>query len=106
MPVPEAPVDEHNGAVFGEDNVGTAWQVPAVQPVTETHREEPSAYEVLRPRVSSANLRHAVASLAGCKHVGHSNLSVYHSGCQTWVGQNRLPIESVRDIATLAEAGS
>lgn len=88
-------MNEKDGAVFGENNVRTAWQVPAVQPVTETQREEPAAHEVLRLRILSANLRHAVASLAGCQHVGHSDPSVYHSGCQTWVGQNRLGISQL-----------
>jgi hypothetical protein len=42
---------------------------------------------VLRLRVLSADLRHAVASLAGCQHVGHSDPSVYHSGSRAWVGR-------------------
>jgi len=102
MPMPEAPVDENNGAVFGEDNVGTARQVPAVQPVTETQREEPAAYEALRLRVFSADLRHAVASLARCQNVGHSVPSVYHSGRRVWVGRSRSGCG--RDIAALAGA--
>ena len=69
-------MDEDYGAVFRENNVGTTWQISTMEPVTEAEREESAADEALRLRVLPTNLRHAVAALSGCQHVGHFDSSV------------------------------
>lgn len=35
MLMPEAAVDEHRGTVLREDDIGSAWKAPVVEPVAE-----------------------------------------------------------------------
>ena len=86
MPVPKAAVDKDDGAIFWQDEVGSAGQRFVFRPI---HREavtkavEHRAQGELRFGVASADARHDFGALFGGEdvHVGEViSLSVFRDG--------------------------
>jgi len=67
--MPEAPVDEHHSAVFGQDNVRIAWQVTAMYAESKTLCMQRSPNADLRCGVLALDPRHDAASLLDGEHV-------------------------------------
>ena len=69
--VPEAAVDEDDGAVFGEDDVGFAGEALVVDAVAEAQAPEGFAEEQLRLGGGGVNGGHVCVALGGGEGVGH-----------------------------------
>lgn len=69
--VPEAAVDEDDGAVFGEDDVGFAGEASVVDAVAEAQAPEGFAEEQLRLGGGGVDGGHVCVALGGCEGVGH-----------------------------------
>lgn len=71
MAVPEAAVDEYDGAVFGEDDVGRAGKGADIQPVTIAPAPQLAPYSLFGTGVLRADVRHTFVPLLGSQKVGH-----------------------------------
>jgi hypothetical protein len=71
--VPKATVNEHDRPVLRKDEIRTPRQVSIVKPIPITNSKESVADYALRLCVLSADPRHAVAALFGCKYITHVN---------------------------------
>ena len=69
--VPEAAVDEDDGAVFGKDDVGLAGEAFVVDTEAEAQAPEGFAEEQLRLRGGGVDGGHVCVALGGCEGVGH-----------------------------------
>lgn len=66
--VPEAAVDEDDGAVLGQHEVGLAGKVPVVEPVPVPFAPQLGPHNLLRGRVPGADAGHVVGALGGGGH--------------------------------------
>ncbi len=83
MAVPEAAVDEDDGAVLGEDDVGLAWEgavFRAVDGEAQAGAVEDGADGELRLGVARADAGHHVGALCRGEDVGHGWESLKCSG--------------------------
>lgn len=71
MAVPEAAVDEDDGAVLGEDDVGGAGESAVVEPVAVAPSPQFAPDGPLRGRVPGTDVGHTVVPLGGGHRVGH-----------------------------------
>jgi hypothetical protein len=62
MPVPEAAVEEHNGAVFWQDDVGPTGQFFSVQAEAVTGAVQGGAHQLLWRSIAAADTRHVPAA--------------------------------------------
>src|SRR5213593_4195665 len=69
MPVPEAAVDENDGFVFGQDDIGTAGKIPGVKAETETEPVEQGANAHFGGGVLAANAAHVPGTALFCEPV-------------------------------------
>lgn len=72
MTVPKTAVDENDGVVFGEDDVGGAREAAVVYAVAETEAPEGVTQFQLRLRRSGVNGRHVAMALVGSVNVRHA----------------------------------
>lgn len=71
--MPQAAVDEDDGAVHWQSQVWASRQVPAVQAITKAQGKQSTPDNVLRFGVLAANPGHAVAALCCGKDICHSD---------------------------------
>ena len=71
MAMPEATVDEDDGAVFGKDDVGLAGEAFVVDTEAEAQAPEGFAEEQLRLGGGGVDGGHVCVALGGCEGVGH-----------------------------------
>lgn len=71
--VPEAAVDEDDGAVFGEDDVGGAGEALDVYSIAEAQVPEGVAQAQFRLCGGGMDLRHSVMPLSFCHCIGHGD---------------------------------
>ena len=71
VPVPETAVDEDHGAVFPQNDVGSAGDVLHVEAVADAVLPQPFADEDFRLGVFAADAGHAVVTLGEGEGVGH-----------------------------------
>lgn len=77
--VPEAAVDEDDGAVLGEDDVRRAWKAAVVDAVAEAEAPEGATQEELRLGGGGVDGGHVAVALLWSVVVGHLSLSVHKS---------------------------
>ena len=89
MPMPEAPVNENHGFVFGQYQVGFSGQALIVQPVPEPVGVKKFPDDQFRFRILSPDPGHIVGTYGFGVDVGHT-LKIRH--LTTPVGRGRLQI--------------
>ncbi len=89
--MPKASVDKDDFSLSGEDEIGVAGEVAAVQPISEAHRMHHPTHGHLGLRVLATNKPHAVATLGWIEDVGHSTSRIPY-----WLGNCLLPISERR----------
>lgn len=75
MPVPEAAVNENDGFVFGQNNVGFAGKVFNMQPVPEALCEKKFPDQHFGLGVFALNAAHVVTPYFWFMHIHTSNLA-------------------------------
>ena len=70
--VPEAAVDEDDGPVLRQHEIGRAGQPAVVEPVSITLAPQSVTHDLLRLRVAGADVGHTVVPLGGCHRIGHN----------------------------------
>ena len=71
MSMPEASVDENDGLVFFEDNVGRTGQFLYIETVSESFGEQEFAHKEFRLCILAPYALHAFAPLLGIHSVCH-----------------------------------
>lgn len=71
MAMPEATVNEDDGLIFRQNNVGLPWEVFGMKSVTVTMMPECLTYKLFRLYVFGPNMRHAVMPLLGRHYIRH-----------------------------------
>gem|GEM_PF-2770431 len=69
--MPKATVDEYDGLIFRQNNVGFAWQF-RIDPETQTLREQEPPNQNLRFGILALDGRHATAPLLRCHYIRHA----------------------------------
>ena len=71
--VPEAAVDEDDGAVLGQHKVGLSWEALVVEPVPVSSAPQLAPDSPFRGGVPGADAGHVVGSLRGSAQLGHGD---------------------------------
>ena len=83
--VPEAAVDEDDGAVFAQDNVGGAWQALDVYAVAVAMGVQVTAHNHLGLGVLALDARHALVPLLCGHSVCHATKILFSNGFCAWL---------------------
>ncbi len=71
MPVPETTVHENHFLTAGKNDIRSAGQPFAMQPIPITVRPKPLSDKQFRFRILSFDQRHASAAFGGCEGIDH-----------------------------------
>ena len=78
MTMPEAPMHENNGLVFGEHDIRSAWKIPCMQPVTESCGMQRTADHHFGSGVLAADPGHHPGAGLLVDDIGHGVSGFYH----------------------------
>ena len=92
MAMPEAPVDEDDRAVFGQDYIRRAWQVMDISSVSETVFPKIMPSFNFRCSIRRANLRHTRTTLLFCELISHTVLIIMVYGADETLPDNNILI--------------